>query len=301
MRHAREWWHGPGEVDVQGAFRTIPVHPDDSRLLGMRWEGRIYVASSEVVWRSSRCDVMDTGKSDGVDGLHYLDDFLVFGAPDSQQCRECWPGMHSWECLWSLGRQKVLAWGWPSWVLRWIHYSWPWACPHRNWSAFGERFAIGRVWSLAPRGSFCLLLASSNMLAVWFGQGDRSCGTWLSSPGVWKSCTTECACFQFDLRWWGCFLPIWNGSCLKASIVRGVSRTVLTSNVLGSWGCGAFTSDGQWFQLQLPACWDGVHITMKGLLPIVLGVAVWDSRWKGLTVTCQSDNAAVVHSYSKLW
>ena len=53
----------------------------------------------------------------------------------------------------------------------------------------------------------------------------------------------------------------------------------------------AFTSDGQWFQLQR---WDGVHITVKELLPIVLGVAVWDSRWKGLTVTCRSDNAAVV-------
>ena len=69
---------------------------------------------------------------------------------------------------------------------------------------------------------------------------------------------------------------------------------VLTSNVSGSWGCGAFTSDGQWFQLQLPACLDGVHITVKELLPNVLGVAVWDSRWKGLTVTCRSDNAAVV-------
>ena len=33
---------------------------------------------------------------------------------------------------------------------------------------------------------------------------------------------------------------------------------------------------------------------MKELLPIVLGVAVWDSRWKGLTVTCRSDNTAVV-------
>ena len=33
---------------------------------------------------------------------------------------------------------------------------------------------------------------------------------------------------------------------------------------------------------------------MKELLPIVPGVAFWDSRWKGFTVTCQSDNAAVV-------
>ena len=87
--------------------------------------------------------------------------------------------------------------------------------------------------------------------------------------------------FQFDLQWWGCFLPIWNRSCLIASIVRGVSRTVFTSDASGSWGCGAFTSDGQWFQLQLPVCWDG-------------DVAVWDSGWKGLTVTCLSDNAAVI-------
>ena len=49
---------------------------------------------------------------------------------------------------------------------------------------------------------------------------------------------------------------------------------VLTSDASESWGCGAFMSDGQLFQLQLPACWDGVHITVKELLPIVLGIAV---------------------------
>ena len=26
------------KFDVQGAFRTIPVYPDDRRLLGMRWQ-----------------------------------------------------------------------------------------------------------------------------------------------------------------------------------------------------------------------------------------------------------------------
>ena len=31
------------KFDVQGAFHTISVHPDDRRLLGMRWEGGIYV------------------------------------------------------------------------------------------------------------------------------------------------------------------------------------------------------------------------------------------------------------------
>ena len=31
------------KFDVQGAFRTIPVHLNDTRLLGMHWEGRIHV------------------------------------------------------------------------------------------------------------------------------------------------------------------------------------------------------------------------------------------------------------------
>ena len=106
------------KFDVQGAFCTIPVHPDDRRLLAMHWEGRIYV--DKVLPFGLRSPpklynaVADTllwilEKSDGVDGLHYLDDFLVFGVPDSQQCGECWPSVHSWECLWPLGRQKALA------------------------------------------------------------------------------------------------------------------------------------------------------------------------------------------------
>ena len=40
--------------------------------------------------------------------------------------------------------------------------------------------------------------------------------------------------------------------------------------------------------------WSGIHITVKELLPIVFGVAIWGSRWKGLTVLCRCDNAAVV-------
>ena len=40
--------------------------------------------------------------------------------------------------------------------------------------------------------------------------------------------------------------------------------------------------------------WSDVHITAKELLPIVLGVAVWGPRWKGRTVLCRCDNAAVV-------
>jgi len=63
----------------------------------MHWEGRIYVNKVLPFKLRSAPKLYNTvadawlwilTRSDGVDGLHYLDDFLIFGAPDSQQCRE---------------------------------------------------------------------------------------------------------------------------------------------------------------------------------------------------------------------
>ncbi len=99
------------------------------------------------------------------------------------------------------------------------------------------------------------------------------------------------AAFRLDHRWWGCFLPIWNGACSMAGAALRKPQVILTSDASGSWGCGAYTSTGEWFQLALMEDWNGVHITVKELLPIVLGVG---PRWKGLTAQCRCDNAAVV-------
>ena len=41
------------KFDVQGAFRTVPVHPHDRWLLGMCWEGRPYVDKVLPFWLRS--------------------------------------------------------------------------------------------------------------------------------------------------------------------------------------------------------------------------------------------------------
>ena len=41
-------------------------------------------------------------------------------------------------------------------------------------------------------------------------------------------------------------------------------------------------------------CWSSVHITVKELVPIVVACALWENQWKGATVLCRCDNAAVV-------
>ena len=81
---------------------------------------------------------------------------------------------------------------------------------------------------------------------------------------------------------------------MMSGVVVSSPKVMMTSDASGSWGCGAFTSAGEWFQLEFPESWNDIHITVKELLPIVIGAAVWGCQWKGLTVTCQCDNAAVV-------
>ena len=68
---------------------------------------------------------------------------------------------------------------------------------------------------------------------------------------------------------------------------RASHDVVLISDALGNWGCGAYYSQGEWFQFQWPREWGSIHITIKELLPIVLSCAVWGRYWKGKSVICQ--------------
>ena len=56
------------KFDVLGAFRTVPVHPDDRGLLGMRWRDKVYVdnrpvVSSKGVQCSGRRPALDPDKA----------------------------------------------------------------------------------------------------------------------------------------------------------------------------------------------------------------------------------------------
>ena len=100
--------------------------------------------------------------------------------------------------------------------------------------------------------------------------------------------------FRSDLRWWDLYLKDWNGIAICGSVVQRPPASTITSDASGRWGCGAFTDEGDWFQFRWPEIWDQVHITVKEMLPIVVACAVWGHRWQGCTVRCLCDNAAVV-------
>ena len=92
--------YGPSALvakfEVESTYQNIPVHPDDCFLLGMRWRGQFYVdlllpfglRSAPFIFNSI-ADMVEwilLHKHCLSDLLHYLDDFITAGPPQSSQC-----------------------------------------------------------------------------------------------------------------------------------------------------------------------------------------------------------------------
>ena len=83
------------KVDVKSAYRNIPVHPEDRWLMGMRWSETLFVdtalpfglRSAPKIFTAIADAVEWIAREEGVQFvIHYLDDFLVLGAPDTNEC-----------------------------------------------------------------------------------------------------------------------------------------------------------------------------------------------------------------------
>ena len=83
------------KLDIQHAYRIVPVHPDDRHLLGMSWKGEIYVdttlpfglRSAPKIFTDLADAIEWVFKERGVPNtLHYLDDFLFIGHSTSDEC-----------------------------------------------------------------------------------------------------------------------------------------------------------------------------------------------------------------------
>ncbi len=83
------------KVDVKSAYRNVPVRPDDRWLMGMLWDGALFIDATLPfgLWSAPKiftaiADAVEwIAREQGVRfAIHYLDDFLVLGPPESQEC-----------------------------------------------------------------------------------------------------------------------------------------------------------------------------------------------------------------------
>ena len=74
------------KFDIASAYRVIPVHPEDRRLLGMRWRGELLAdralpfglrSAPKLFTAVAGALLWIMGRHGVSHALHYLDDFLI--------------------------------------------------------------------------------------------------------------------------------------------------------------------------------------------------------------------------------
>ena len=83
------------KLDIAKAYRMVPIHLDDRYLMGMKWQGQIYLDSALPFGLRSAPKVFNA-VADGLEWVirsrgvrfvaHYLDDFMVITKPHSDEC-----------------------------------------------------------------------------------------------------------------------------------------------------------------------------------------------------------------------
>ena len=301
------------KIDIQNAYRIVPVHPADRYLLGMSWEGGIYVdavlpfglRSAPIIFNALADALLWILREHGIRVLfHYLDDFFTLGAPHTDECGK---NMRIMTALCELlgiplSPEKCLG---PLVTLTYLGFEFDTArmeiklprekLDHiaqvvRDWeeksrctlkeleSLIGELQHVSAV--VKPGRSF--LHRMITLLAGARRRG-RFCPVRLNRE------------FRADLAWWTMFLRTWNGVSLMRLLATEPTQVALTTDASGNWGCGGYTTPSpQWFYWQ----WDGRSqadsIAVKEMFPILLGAALYGKNWTGCTVLCRCDNQAVV-------
>ena len=85
------------KTDIDSAFRLIPINPEDYPLLGIQFNHRFYYDMCLPMGCSSSCHIFERFSTAlewiavnkfGIQSvIHYLDDFLIVGPSNSNQCQ----------------------------------------------------------------------------------------------------------------------------------------------------------------------------------------------------------------------
>ena len=77
------------KIDIEHAYRNIPVHTDDRPLLAMEWHNDLYIDTAPKIF-SAVADALEwILQHYRVSFIfHYLDDFLTMGRAETSKCQK---------------------------------------------------------------------------------------------------------------------------------------------------------------------------------------------------------------------
>ena len=297
------------KVDIKSAYRMVEVHPEDRLLLGMQFDGLLFVDSvlpfglrSAPKIFNALADALEwTVRQAGVGTVfHYLDDFLIVAPPMSHQCGEdldrllgvfshlCVPvateklegpatsltflgiELDTERMVLRLPQDKLLEL--QALLTRW--HSWRYCRVRDLRSLAGKLQHASKV--VRPGRTFL-----HRMFALLKGTRHHQ-------PLIRLN-----AAFRSDLTWWHTFLEHWNGVAMLAAAQGRPPDYHLFTDASGTLGCGVW-SGHLWFQYLWPVVFAERSIAVKELLPIVLACILWGASWRQQSVLAHCDNQSVV-------
>ena len=294
-----------GKLDINSAYRIVPVHPGDRILLGMQWKGQFYVdsclpfglRSAPKIFNSLADALQWIMQHRGVRLIdHYLDDFITVGKPQSSECASNMEIALSTcaELGVPVASEKVEG---PATCLEILGIEIDTVAmeirlPVSKLAGFIREWRDRKVGKKPEVQSLVGHLCHACRVVRPGRRFLRGMFHALSCARRPHHYVRINARFRADLEWWHTFLRGWNGVYM---LPEERKREEIWSNASGSWGCAAYWGD-QWFQLQwseFPGIADKC-IASKELLPILTAAAVWGRQWERSGVKFHCDNMAVV-------
>ena len=242
-------------VGLKNAYRMIPVHPDDYHLLGVTWAGQTYVDRALPFGLRSAPKIFTISYQ-----IHYLDDFLFFGAPLAEEAAAALETVV--RILRALGipiaTHKTEG---PTTSLIFLGIL-------VDTCTFELRLPVDKLTRLqikldtwttrkhCQKHELKSLLGHLSHAATVVRHGRtflRKLFTLLSRAHWSRHFIHLTAGAKADLLWWKVFLQVWNG--LSFFPRTAATSVEVTSDASGSFGCGAFLPHHGWFQLTWPDSW----------------------------------------------
>ena len=303
------------KADLKDAFRILPIHPSDYRLLGFTWQGKYYYDRSLPMGCSISCRLFEDlssavqwilmNKFRVIHMSHILDDFIFF-APTAKECDISLSKFFLLAESVNLPiKEEKTVHTTTSPILHGITVdtiNMELRLPEDKVQDCIVKLQAVRFRKKVTVRTIQSLLGSLNFACRAIVPGrtflrriiDLTQGH--TNPIHFININSEA---RKDFELWLSFLSTFNGRRMCPSNIWTTSNALTLTSYASALGCGAILGK-DWFQLRFPDSWSHFHISVKELLPIVMAIHVWGERWQSKRIIFQCDNSAVVEVINKL-
>lgn len=302
------------KIDIKSAFRTIPIRYEDRELLGIHWRGKFYIdcclpfglRSAPFIFNqyAEALEWILRNNYFITNIIHYLDDFLLVGRPESEDCAQALHLMlHVCRLLgFPIAENKVEG---PTPLITFLGIlidtvKMELRLPSDKLEALllllqqwqhKKKVTKRELLSLIGKLSFAAKVIPAGRIFL------RRLIDLSTSVKKLHHRISVTASARADIKWWQDFLPGWNGvSLMLQADWESAADLQLHTDASGTLGFGAYFKgawiSGRWSEEQLTR-----SIQWKELFAIVVAAATWGHMWQRKKIRVYCDNQSIVHAW----